>query len=84
MALEVSSFQSEELINVSQDACTPGRTRSSAHVADATDDIAQKSAVAKDSPIQDKSAKSSQTRRTRKTGKGGKLAQDSSDVMKSM
>ncbi|KAI7191758.1 hypothetical protein KC352_g21482, partial [Hortaea werneckii] len=63
-------------------ACTPGRTRSSAHVADATDDIAQKSAVAKDSPIQDKSAKSSQTRRTRKTGKGGKLAQDSSDVMK--
>ena len=84
MALKVSSFQSEELINVSQDACTPQRTRSSAHVADAANDIAQKSAVAKDSRIQDKTAKSSQTRRTRKTGKGGKLAQESSDVMKSM
>ncbi|KAI7181382.1 hypothetical protein KC352_g23417, partial [Hortaea werneckii] len=82
MALKVSSFQSEELINVSQDACTPERTRSSAHVADAANDIAQKSAVAKDSRIQDKTAKSSQTRRTRKTGKGGKLAQESSDVMK--
>ncbi|RMX87239.1 hypothetical protein D0869_02516 [Hortaea werneckii] len=56
-------------------------TRSSAQVADATDDIAQKSTVVNDSPIQDEIAKASQTRRTRRTGRGGKLAHDSSKVM---
>lgn len=84
MALNVSSFQSEELINVSQDACTPGRTRSSVQVADATDDLAQKSTVVDDSPTQDEIAKASQTSRTRGTGRGGKLAHDSSKVMTSM
>ncbi|GAB1735476.1 hypothetical protein NU219Hw_g3104t2 [Hortaea werneckii] len=81
MALKVSSFQSEELINVSQDACTPRHTPSSARLADATDDIAEKSTVANDSPVRDEIAKASQTRRTRRTGRGGKLAQDSSKVM---
>lgn len=84
MALKISSFQSEELIDVSQDACTPRRTRSSAQVANATDDIAQKPTVVNDSPIQDEIAKASRTHRTRRTGRGGKLAHDSSKVMTSM
>ncbi|KAI6905149.1 hypothetical protein KC334_g6285 [Hortaea werneckii] len=71
----------EEKAEMQIHACTPERTRSSAQVADATDDIAQKSTVVNDSPIQHEIAKASQTRRTRGTGRGGKLAHDSSKVM---
>ncbi|KAI7706392.1 hypothetical protein KC353_g12280 [Hortaea werneckii] len=71
----------EEKAEMQIHACTPGRPRSSAQFADATDDIVQKSTVVNDSPIQDEIAKASPTRRTRRTGRGGKLDHDSSKVM---
>ncbi|KAI7159099.1 hypothetical protein KC349_g4395 [Hortaea werneckii] len=71
----------EEKAEMQIHACTPGRTRSSAQVADVTDDIAQKSILVNDSPIQDEIAKPSQTRRTRGTGRGGKLAHGFLKVM---